>query len=611
MAGAVALLGTAGFTSCKEKNGPVDPGTGNYNGETVKTEFLINIADNAAGPADRWNMPGTTVQVDETRASFRGMDSIRLVPYAADYSGRIGKTIVLSPIVAGTTGLPNKSNSKLYSNVAIPLGTERFLFYGKAVDMTAGTPITTVAQMHQFGTLAMAGLWPTGNVEKESISFTPVPIYTYTGTPNEKAKAIVDYLTVIANDTTHWSALNEGLQQLRTDMLSMASGSSYAVQEMIEDMYNSLERYNDMQVSPNADVTAIMNDIATKAEGCSTTGSVGDRSLTLTSDLAGYPANINLPEGAARILWDNSDPDRKKHKFIVVDNSNIGTNLETNLSSYVYPANLQYFAQSEIATSNKSQATAYADGSKWWKDILGLYTDDDKVTTSTKSVAIKDTIQYGVGQLKTTVKLKETLLKDSKYNETTPSEGTPKVNVDGTANHQIKWQGVLIGDQRPVDYKFDQDGTGTAYTIYDNYLDNNGSGSLNGQILLSTVESYPNYTLVLPTKDNTGMTHDVYVALELINNAGDFFGVDGKLIPDGGTFYLVGKLNAGQATGASINPHAWNIFYKDYVTKANFTISSLANAYYTIPDLRSSNLELGFSVDLKWQAGLVFDIEIP
>jgi hypothetical protein len=35
--------------------------------------------------------------------------------------------------------------------------------------------------------------------------------------------------------------------------------------------------------------------------------------------------------------------------------------------------------------------------------------------------------------------------------------------------------------------------------------------------------------------------------------------------------------------------------------------SSLQNAYVTIPDLRSSQLSFGLSVDLDWRQGLTFD----
>jgi hypothetical protein len=45
------------------------------------------------------------------------------------------------------------------------------------------------------------------------------------------------------------------------------------------------------------------------------------------------------------------------------------------------------------------------------------------------------------------------------------------------------------------------------------------------------------------------------------------------------------------------------------MTTANFKIGehSLKYAYLTVPDLRSSSVTLGLSVDLKWEAGLTFN----
>ena len=45
------------------------------------------------------------------------------------------------------------------------------------------------------------------------------------------------------------------------------------------------------------------------------------------------------------------------------------------------------------------------------------------------------------------------------------------------------------------------------------------------------------------------------------------------------------------------------------MTTANFKIgvNSLKYAYLTVPDLRSSSVTLGLSVDLQWSTGLSFD----
>jgi hypothetical protein len=100
----------------------------------------------------------------------------------------------------------------------------------------------------------------------------------------------------------------------------------------------------------------------------------------------------------------------------------------------------------------------------------------------------------------------------------------------------------------------------------------------------------------------------INIAIELQNNSGkDFYGIDG-LVPNGGKFYLVANLDMTNKTLEGVSkPH---VFMQDYTTTANLTIKSLKNAYVTIPDLRSTRLQLGLSVDLAWQAGLTFDVTI-
>jgi hypothetical protein len=91
----------------------------------------------------------------------------------------------------------------------------------------------------------------------------------------------------------------------------------------------------------------------------------------------------------------------------------------------------------------------------------------------------------------------------------------------------------------------------------------------------------------------------------LLNNSGqDFYGNDG-LVPAGGKFYMVANL---KVDANSAEPK--RVFAQDYVTTANLTINSLQNAYVTIPDLRSTKLQLGLAVDLSWEAGLTFNVTI-
>ena len=51
---------------------------------------------------------------------------------------------------------------------------------------------------------------------------------------------------------------------------------------------------------------------------------------------------------------------------------------------------------------------------------------------------------------------------------------------------------------------------------------------------------------------------------------------------------------------------------QDYVTDVTlkFTKESLQHAYVTVPDLRSSQISLGLSVDLTWRTGYAFEASL-
>ena len=51
-------------------------------------------------------------------------------------------------------------------------------------------------------------------------------------------------------------------------------------------------------------------------------------------------------------------------------------------------------------------------------------------------------------------------------------------------------------------------------------------------------------------------------------------------------------------------------FIKDHTTVANFIIKNLQNAYNHIPDMRTSKINVGLAVDLSWQNGIKFDVNL-
>ena len=178
-----------------------------------------------------------------------------------------------------------------------------------------------------------------------------------------------------------------------------------------------------------------------------------------------------------------------------------------------------------------------------------------------------------------------------------------------------------------MNWQFINAGTDRNYVVYDKELSDNIKARRN------ETPSEANYTLVFDnwTSASTGQ-ESVNVAIELVNTAADFYGVDG-IVAKGQKFYLIGRLDPTSVTTEITWPTYDNtqsqntlptsyqgrypvkvndkrVFVQDFTTKANFKITSLANAYVTIPDLRASKLHLGLSVDLKWQSGLTFNVDL-
>lgn len=216
---------------------------------------------------------------------------------------------------------------------------------------------------------------------------------------------------------------------------------------------------------------------------------------------------------------------------------------------------------------------------------------------------MRQNINYGVASLKTTVKCDKARLYDNKnLNDViNKDEFTGFVDVPMTG---FEVTGLLIGGQpTEVGFNFQPKANPEfTYTIYDKALNNN--------IKATTSVSNANYTIVLPNdKGRDEATQEtVNVAIELKNNSNAAFRGQEGIVPIGGKFYLVGQLDPSTHTITGVTNPA--VFMSDYQTTLNLNIKSLKSAYNTIPDLRSTKLQFGLSVDLEWKEGIQFDIPL-
>jgi hypothetical protein len=401
---------------------------------------------------------------------------------------------------------------------------------------------------------------------------------------------LLAYLNAIAQTTDgtkawrdYTAADNEGYAELFAAYKTLHYLNSNGVQAMLTDFYQSIETNTDaLAINLRA---AIAN--TTDASWNSTT-----KKVELVSSLLGYPADVNMPEGAIRIVYDEtSDPSAASyHTFVYADPQSYGSTgaqMSASVMQYTYPSELYYYANTKIKTSNASEAEHYVDAASW-SSILANYTAGKSVTSKTRAVALEEIIQYAVARLDVKLKAAQKL----RDNDPLDSDGNPH-QIDNAEGYQLT--GVLVGGQKNVGWDFTPLAGSPEYIIYDNNM------TTTVKAAVSDYSTNYNSTLVLETAAN----EDVLIAIELLNNSGvAFYGVDG-IVPAGGKFYLVGKLLATSATETDNK-----VFKQDYTTTAKLTIGSLKKAYCVVPDLRTPQLEIGLSVNLEWQSGHEYEIEL-
>ena len=566
LASAVALTGCQG-----DNNAPTQQG--------VTTDIAISLPGQvgASGPN---KMPGATVQLNgHTDFTANGMVGITLVPFAKSEkvttsSLRQGENIVLGSIESTQT-YTNSANgrAKVFTGKSVPLGTSAFLFYGESGK--------TGANKFETGSLT-ASL--TG--QPSAFTFTLEQIVANSGAVEGDAACtgLTNFLNAVAqasDGVKEWrnyeATDNEGLYQLFQTYATTHVLSSFHVQRMMTDLYKALKPSSDAM--SNAIKTIIGNGTYATVDG--------EGNVTLVAGLQDFPeTKFNIPQGSVSVAYNTTSKlfgNNAAHVYGALD--------PANLNYYVYPASLWYTSNTRIKTHNTSLLDKYT-GAASWKDILAAYSNDNSsVNSKTRSIALKDTVQYAVARLDVKVKFKEgTTLIDNDSVAANNSVSNPAGGYPLTA--------VLVGGQKNVGFDFTQatyaGGIGNTYTIYDKVM-------TNAITYDASAYSDPNTTLVLETPANT----DEYIALEFTNTSTkDFYGVNG-IVPVGGKFYLVGQLSSALATETENK-----VFKQDYTTTVRVAIKDLKSAYVTIPDLKAPELEIGLSVDLHWESGHTYDLEL-
>lgn len=571
LASAMLLAGAVGLNSCSSDS--VEPGGTSGNNDVVKTQFAINIP--RAGSNNGTRATGEQTQGDGT--TFLGMKNIQLLgfnsnPTTAEASSI--SNITLEEI--GNSEISASTSNKIYQDVSVETGISHFVFYGFGN--------ITDDKLGAFADQLSVGAGPT-TLKDIEFKLKPVLSSTISYTDGE-AKKILDALNTIDQKLTSLDNVDNNLQTIHSQFRKLNAGSAKSVCALIQSLYDYVStNYANMQDA----VTQFKNTI-NSCEGFQ----IGDDGIVKVKDNLSFPNNVGLPDGAVSIEFDNSS-NAFKYKEQTVFNA-----MSINPASITYPALLSYYANTPIYTSTSRVGTSQ-DNNQWpsttenWKaeNFTGWKTSDAKVESNTQAIALANNINYGVASLKLQVTCKANTLAQSGENASQVS-----VPTDG-----FKVTGLLIGGQPDaVDYKFSPKEDKFTKTIWDSEVNLNAKAE---------TPSEANYTIVLPNLKAEGDQNEVLFALELENNGEAFQGKDG-IVAKNAKFYLVGTLKAVNETGITLPEGVSkpSVFMSDYQTELTATISSLENAYNCIPDIRTTNMQLGLSVDLKWKTGIQYNIEI-
>lgn len=605
-ASAMLLASAAGMVSCSSDSIEPTGGSG-ATGQVVKTQFAINIpyggnsSTNQAKKVTRM----TDEMTQQSGKPFRGISDIVLLTFNGDPS-TTGNTEATRIIEIGTDANAYAHNeySKLYRDIEIPVGTNHMLFYGRATRKSGDTDF-------QAGKITDVGTKTTEKVLTNLSHELTAINSTADFTTDDDAKKIINALNAIANakvtdgkDYT-WAAIgsetplpswlkeNEKkfLAARYNEFTHLKAGSKTSVVEFIKNLKTAL-------VGETGEPTIPAERKLTKE--------IYDKCEAALVDISSidFPGKFNLPDGVASLSWIEGE---SKFAYNAPNNVIIGTGNSINYQKICYPAELSYFVNTTTMVSDKdmSNLSEFPTCNDWIQNTQTAWNaktnfTENAVANTTKTVGLKEPVQYSVAVLKSTVRCNAATLEDNAKEAGSFDENQQiSVPTDG-----FKVTGILIGGQpASVDWQYEPTSSETfANTIYDKEM----NGSMYAKHEASA--SNANYTLVFDNKKSDTQS-PVYVTIELENNSGQaFYGKDGIIQKDT-KFYLVGQLNPN--TNGLTNPNSVNrVFVQDYVTTANFNITDLRSAYNCIPDLRTSGINVGLAVDLDWKSGITFDVDI-
>lgn len=598
----MAVLLMAGCSSEDE----VDP---NAPVPTVKAQLNFSLPSRIV-TTNKTRMSDKIVQAGQSEEDFRGLTDVQLLCFnevPALTSNKIGGMIDIKDNDLNDS-IATEDDYSLCQQIDVPVGTTHFEFYASAPEEFEDGEQEQYQSEHEkrmhFGAIVSEGLDKNTYRDNSSIRFRPLQICTSADPLGGSAagkklfELLNDLMSIRGWSTDGNPYVNEAYQR----MTQLTTLSSYNVQVMLGFILKLIHQTDtEIPNGPDEQSTRVIESITAAITDCcakddednhNPIADIDNGIIELDEAYQGFPDDIHLPAGAARIKWDS-----ESGKFVVPDKQVYSDDLNvTSVNDYVYPINLQYQVASDLLASDELVVmTVDEEGDvvepdsvkyKSWDELITQGYDPNKktVTPTTQSVAMTKKVQYAVGHMVVRSKIARADIKDANGK-----------SVD-VFNYPLTLKGYVIGSQRDVDYDFQPVPQSRTYAIYDTDLNGEAPHTVNQW---NWTEA--DHILGLGTlSDQT-----IMVALELVNNAQDFQGADGVIVK-GATFYLVANMTP-QDDGKNYQQGVMDqIFSKDLETTVYITINSLKDATYGLPNLDIPRPTMGLSVDLRWGEGLWF-----
>ena len=474
------------------------------------------------------------------------------------------------PVMEAFTSFTTSGKHYLIPNQKMNIGVNAFLCYAKA------------KHTNDYSATNHGSLNTTGSGLDSKFSLTPI-------TPPTASDAILDYMNSIANagdwknhqDATAAAEFNKFIN-LKEGKPQGLAGSSKNIIAYVNEWYT---KAGSIAVISSAIRAAILNPQKV---------TVTDGKVTAINGIEdSYPGTF--PDGSAVIKWNNTESKFVHETYKKWDGTQY---VDENFPDYAYPAERYFYANSCIVTSNASQSTYYPNNE--WSTIISKYTDGNVVASTTRSVAIKNPLRYGVAGME--IHIKANTSSEIDYLRDANPEYTQQMVTLG--NETFPLTAIIVGSQVEQNCFFEPANPTSQnereLLIYDTNVKVDKTSGKDYVCLGETNSetfSAPVYTLGLQTKDDVSLK----VVLEFENNRTTAFISENGVIHPGTKFYMV----------ASVIPPGTGeigkrVMTRGHMTVVNLTIGSLKTAYNALPDLSSDKLRLFDVVEAgirEWKLG--------